>query len=92
MAILVPKETLGLKVSPALLDSKETPEHRDFQGLKEPLEHLERRVRQANQGCRACRELMDHRATQERKDLLVRKEIWDPLELRDQLAILDPEV
>lgn len=92
MAILVPKETLGLKVSLVLLDSKETPELRDCQGLKEPLEPLERRVRQANQGCQECRELMDHRVTQERKGLPVRKEIWDPLELRDQSDILDPEV
>lgn len=92
MVILVQKETLGLKVSLVLQDSKATLVLRDFQDLKEPSEPLEIRVQQGNQAYQACQELMDLRATQERKVQLVRKVTWDHLEHKDRSDILAPEV
>lgn len=82
---MVLKESLGL------LDSRGTQELRVCQGLKEPLVLQERRVRPGSQACRECQELMDRRVTQEKRDHLVKREILDPLVLKAQLVILDPE-
>lgn len=74
-----------------LQDSKAAPVLRDFQGLREPLDHLERRVQLENQVCQECQELMAHRVTQEKRAQLERKDIWDPLVLRARSDTPDPE-
>jgi len=71
-------------------DSKAAPERRDFQGLREPSDHLERRVQLVNQVCQECLELMAHRVTQEKKAHLERRDIWVLLVPRAPSDILDP--
>lgn len=86
------KETLDLKVSPALLDNKATLELRDFQALREQSDRQERRVPLESRDYRECQEQMDLRVTLVKKDLLGRKDIWDHLVLRGLLDILGLEV
>lgn len=80
------------KESQDLQDSKAALVLRDFQGLREPSDPLERRVLLESQVCPECQELMAHRVTQVKRAQLERKDIWDQLVLRDPLDILDPEV
>lgn len=72
-------------------DSKAAPELRDFQGLREPSDHLETRVQLVNQVCQECQALTAHRVTQEKKAHLERKDIWVLLVPRVPSDIPAPE-
>jgi len=78
-------------VSQDLLDSKATQVPRDFLVPKEPSDLMERRALLESQVCQECQELMVHRVTLERKDLLEKKDTTALLALKDPLVILVPE-
>lgn len=79
----------GLKVSQDLLVSKETPVHRVFQVLREPLGRQEKRDHSENRVYRECREQMVLLVIQVKKAPPERKAVRDRLDLKDQLGIQD---